>query len=273
MESLDGLDVARLSAIKTPENTVVPSKKRGRPKKQDAEAEPAQWTIDMIRALMGQKQFLKDEFLDSKDKVSLARGWSKIVLHIQTKFNVDVTAGQVKSKYQLLQKAYRTHNAADKQTGNGAIPKKPVYWEELVNHFGGRGGLGHDCLLSSNAFDVRSVFIDSEYQNRLLMLDTQFDDDADAASSVPDLQSPLTTPNAKSRRGGNRGDDKVSAYDALGSRIQQGLEAIGRSMAGSESTSVSNDIKQLLIESKEQTAQIIQTQHMMVELLTRISLK
>ena len=57
---------------------------------------------------------------------------------------------QVKSKYQALQKAFRVHNAADKQTGNGTIPKKPIYWDELVNDCGGRGGLGHDCVFSSH---------------------------------------------------------------------------------------------------------------------------
>jgi hypothetical protein len=67
----------------------------------------------------------------------------------------------------------------------------------------------------------------------------------------------------------------MSVYDALGSLIQQGLEAIGRSMAISEpaSVSVSNDIKQLLIESKQQTAQIRETQEMMVQLLTHMCQK
>jgi hypothetical protein len=91
-----------------PDKAVVPGKKRCRPKEEETETEPVQWTIEMIRALVEQKGELKDEFLDSKDKVSFARGWSNIVLHIQAKFNVVISPGQAKSKYQLLQKAYRT---------------------------------------------------------------------------------------------------------------------------------------------------------------------
>ena len=82
--------------------------------------------------------------LDSKDKTSLARGWSNIVLFLQTTFSIDFTASQVKSKYQSLQKTFRQHNAADKKTGNGPIPKKPACWDDLVSHFGGRAGLAHD---------------------------------------------------------------------------------------------------------------------------------
>jgi hypothetical protein len=61
---------------------------------------------------------LKAEFLDSKDKIALTRGWAKVVLEIQLKFNVNINMVQVKSKYQSLQKQYQVHNAADKQTGN-----------------------------------------------------------------------------------------------------------------------------------------------------------
>jgi hypothetical protein len=91
-------------------------KKRGRPKKDVSDIEPIQWTVDMIRTVLEQRQLLKTKFLDSKDKVALSR---------QSTFIVNISMVQVKSKYQSLQKAYRMHNAADKQTGNAPIPKKP----------------------------------------------------------------------------------------------------------------------------------------------------
>lgn len=127
----------------------LPLKKRGRPRKDDLDIEPVQWTMPMIQQLLEQRELYKNEFLDSKDKTSLARGWSKIVLFLQTTFSIDFTASQVKSKYQSLQKTFRQHNAADKKTGNGPIPKKPACWDDLVSHFGGRAGLAHDSLMSS----------------------------------------------------------------------------------------------------------------------------
>jgi hypothetical protein len=121
-DSAGGREVMESAVFMTPDKAIVPGKKQGRPKKEETETKPVQWTIEMIRALLEQKEELKDEFFDSKDKMSLARGWSKIVLHIQAKFNVVISPGQVKFKYQLLQKAYRTQNAAEKQTGNAPIP-------------------------------------------------------------------------------------------------------------------------------------------------------
>ena len=105
----------------------------------------------MIETLLQRKEELKEEFLDSKDKVSLARGWSKVVLTFQQTLGLDVTQDQLKSKYQALQKVYRTLNADDKKTGNGTPARKPFYWDVLVNHFGGRSGLSHDCVFSSDA--------------------------------------------------------------------------------------------------------------------------
>jgi hypothetical protein len=133
-------------------------KKHGRPNKEATECDPVQWTVELIQALLEKREVLKAEFLDSKDKIALARGWVKIVLEIQLKFNVDINMVQVKSKYLSLQKQYQAHNAADKQTGNAPIPKKPLYWEDLVDHFGGRGGLGHDCLLSSQPLQNQKAF-------------------------------------------------------------------------------------------------------------------
>ena len=162
LENAEGVagsrDDIESTAFLSPEKAVLPNKKRGRPKKEETESEPVQWTIPMIEALLQQRDELKDEFLDSKDKVALARGWSKIVLHLQSKFQIVVNPGQVKSKYQQLQKTYRTHKAADKQTGNAPIPKKPIYWEVLVCHFGCRNGLGHDCLFSSEPLELSPVF-------------------------------------------------------------------------------------------------------------------
>lgn len=84
-------------------------------------------------------------------------------LEIQMPFNVDINTAQVKSKYQLLEKQFRAHNAADKQTENAAIPPKPSYWEDLVNHFVGRGGLVHDYLLSSQGLQSLKVFMSFEH--------------------------------------------------------------------------------------------------------------
>eukprot|EP00474_Spongospora_subterranea_P002363 CRZ02821.1 hypothetical protein [Spongospora subterranea] len=233
-----------------------PMKKKGRPKKEAADVEAVSWTLEMIRCLLSKKNELTNEFLDSKDNVSLARGWSKIVLHLQSQFQVDINAGHVKSKYQILQKAYRTHNAADKQTGNASIPKKPVYWEELVSHFGDRSGLGHDCVVSSHPFDGNTPDEDDDAPWSI--------SETELSRPVPEFISP-----AKSRRN-TRSEDKFSAYDALGSRIQQGLESIGRSLATS-GPAADSDIKQLLMESKHQTAEIIKGQQLMVQLLTRMS--
>jgi hypothetical protein len=61
-------------------------KKHGRPKKEATECDPVQWTVELIQALLEQREVLKAEFLDSKDKIALARGWVKIVLEIQLKF-------------------------------------------------------------------------------------------------------------------------------------------------------------------------------------------
>jgi len=97
------------------------NRKRGRPKKEETQIEPVEWTIDMIRALLQQNEELKVEFLDVEDKVSLALGWSKIVLHIHAKFNVEIISGQ-ESKYQLLRK---THSGAYKQTENASNRRSP----------------------------------------------------------------------------------------------------------------------------------------------------
>ena len=79
-------------------------KKRGRPKKEANDNEPIQWTAGLIRWLLEQREKLKNEFMDSKDIVALSRGWSKIVLALQTTFGVKINVIQVKSKYQALQK-------------------------------------------------------------------------------------------------------------------------------------------------------------------------
>jgi hypothetical protein len=39
------------------------------PKKDVSDIEPIQWTVDMIRTVLEQRELLKTELLDSKDKV------------------------------------------------------------------------------------------------------------------------------------------------------------------------------------------------------------
>jgi hypothetical protein len=127
----------------------VAGKKRGRPRKCETDSEALQWTEDMVATLLELKEEFKSHFLDSKDKTSLMKGWSSVQMNFSSKYRVDATISQLKSKYQALQKCYRIHCANDEKTGNGPIPKKPSCWEDLVNHFGGRAGMSHLCLNSS----------------------------------------------------------------------------------------------------------------------------
>jgi hypothetical protein len=64
-DSVGGRDVMESAVFMTLDKAVIPGKKRGCPKKEETETEPVQWTIEMIRALLEQKEELKDVFLDS----------------------------------------------------------------------------------------------------------------------------------------------------------------------------------------------------------------
>jgi hypothetical protein len=83
------------------------------------------------------------------------------------------------------------------------------------------------------------------------------------------------TPSGPKTRLNARAQEKISAFDALGCRFQDGLQSIGQCLLKSETPAVSEELKQLrdiatstnqlLVESKTQTAQILKTQQMIVQ--------
>ena len=84
---------------------------------------------------------------------------------------------------------------------------------------------------------------------------------------------PLTPASVRSAKR-TKADDKVAAYDALGLRLQQGLESIGRSLLTYESQpssevsqlrDIATSAHQLLLDGHQQNTQVLQTQQMIAE--------
>ena len=108
---------------------------------------------------------IRNYFLDAKDKKGIIRGWSRVALELNGSLRMQIPIEKIKAKYQNLQATYRKISQAEIQTtGNVKLPKKPSFFDALVDHFGNRQGMAHRCLNSSelaNRSDEQSLDSDS----------------------------------------------------------------------------------------------------------------
>ena len=151
---------------------------------------------------------------------------------------------KIKAKYQNLQATSRKISQAEFQTtGNVKLPKKPSFFDALVDHFGNRQGMAHRCLNSSelaNRSDEQSHDSDSgdEAQSRSLVFTP--------TSANPSRNLPKASKN--------------DAVAMVGKKIREGLVERSERMASaltSSQPSFGNDIskiKQLLkVQAKQST--------------------
>lgn len=208
----------------------------------------------MIETLLQAKAKYRDYFLEAKHKNKLALGWSKIVLDLKTRCDADLSVTQVKNKYNGLQTSYRQARDQNNQTGNNAAPPKPACWDVLVEHFGNRQGQAHQCLNSQPA-------------------------GSEEAGSDTDLIEPETEPPSKRQRS-NR-DRSQTPYDSLGSDIKCGLQELGRMLGGECADDTVKEMlqsqhqlleqtNQLLKESKDQTAKLLEISAASLQLLAKL---
>ena len=168
---------------------------------------------------------------------------------------------------------YRKIKEAEKETGNKTPKKKPLYWEPLNSHFGGRQGAVHSNLLEDDGIIAQEPARDEE-----------------GTFAKGDV-----TP-AKKRKAVVT--DRLNAVTNVGSEIKQGLESLGDKMIQAmhapvhESSSSLVDAMKLqamqiqktneLLEAsnlqtqqifetrKTQNEQLIQTQNSLLEAMTKI---
>ena len=107
-----------LSAIPvTPQNTSSrpdSAKKRGCPRAEFTEA--TCWTDQMVEALLEIRRDNISCFLDTKDKKGIIRGWSRVALAFNSRMKLELPIDKIKSKYQNLQKVYRSISQTEKNT-------------------------------------------------------------------------------------------------------------------------------------------------------------
>src|SRR5437868_1060186 len=88
--------------------TMTPAaKKRGRPPKTQESAPDIQWTGEMVEEMLEFKQLHRKCFLDSKNKNTIAKGWTRIADSMNTTFRINIAVDKVKRKFQDVQRLYR----------------------------------------------------------------------------------------------------------------------------------------------------------------------
>ncbi|KAJ3064369.1 hypothetical protein HDU98_012216 [Podochytrium sp. JEL0797] len=137
---------------------VVPTKKRGRPKKNpdnEAAADSANWTSSLISKLFHLRyEEFASFFTDAKSKNDNTTGWHKIVLALNLDTAQTLTDRQVKNGHNRFIKAYRDHcGAMTTETGNKAAPAKPEWFETVHGLLSLKSGLGAQSFGSSTVRD------------------------------------------------------------------------------------------------------------------------
>ena len=243
-----------LSAILvTPPPVTGSAKKRGRPKLSES-SEVICWTDEMVEALLNARKANLSSFLDAKDKKAIIRGWSRVALTFNTGAKLYLPIEKIKSKYQNLQKVYRAVSQTEiKSTGNVKLPKKPSYYELLVDHFGGREGMAHQCL---NAAD------DVENQS-------QGDESSDSTTS--DASKPMRRqllPSSSSRPISQGKTTKSDSIFAVAGDIKTGLVEMSDRLAsalltGQQAPAVNNELQEIKALLKAQAEQNLETNQLL----------
>ncbi|KAJ3179494.1 hypothetical protein HK101_010029 [Irineochytrium annulatum] len=98
------------------------------------------WRDAEVVTLLQSKGRHRDLFRDPKDKRRLSEGWQAILLDVNRIHGTNITAMQLKSKFQRVRNEIRAI-----QLHNGTRSKPtPSYWEFAVSFFG--VGEGHHCF-------------------------------------------------------------------------------------------------------------------------------
>ena len=230
------------------------SKKCGRPKLSEAK-DTASWSDAMVEALLEARRANLSSFLNAKDKKAIIRGWSKVALSFNTVMQTSLPIDKIKSKYQYLQKTYRSISQAEMNTtGNVRLPKKPSFFDALVNHFGGRQGMAHHCLSSSEM----ASFPDHDED----ALDSEEYDENFAPGRELNFSSPPVRSAARVAKKGSKNDIIVE----VGQDIKDGLVIMSDRIASAltiPQPSFNNDIQEIKTILKEQARQNGETNEML----------
>jgi hypothetical protein len=207
----------------------------------------------MIEALLNARKANTSSFLNAKDKKSIIRGWSRVALAFNASEKLDLPIEKIKSKYQNLQKVYRSVSKTEvKTTGNVKLPKKPSYYELLVDHFGSREGMAHQCLNTADG-DIQSEADDSS--------DSSTSEDGKLARRqlLPSLSS-RPVPAGKQTKSDN--------IFAVGKDIKEGLVEMSDRLAsalltGQQAPVVNNDLQEIKALLKAQAEQNMETNQLL----------
>ncbi|CAK4735346.1 unnamed protein product, partial [Aphanomyces euteiches] len=114
------------------------------------------WTEEMIRALLELRlQRYAAGFQASRSNQQLSIMWEKIAMSLNLACSTTVPPLSVKTKYHSLKTEYLKLRFQEKSTGNNVEEAiiYPLYWDNLVEFFGDKNGLGHNEFASSGDLD------------------------------------------------------------------------------------------------------------------------
>jgi hypothetical protein len=209
----------------------------------------------MVEALLSARREHLSTFINAKDKKAIIRGWTKVTLSFNTAMKTSLHIEKIKSKYQYLQKTYRSISQTEiNTTGNVRLPKKPSFYDALVNHFGGRQGMAHHCLSSSEL----ALISDQDEEK----VDSEEDDEDVVPGRELNFSSPPIRPPARPAKKGNKNDVIVE----VGQDIKDGLVLMSDRIASALSTpqpASNNDLQEIKLLLKDQARQTGETNQML----------
>ena len=213
------------------------NKKRGRPKKSlyapsmevidETPRKNVSWTLEMEEELLELRLVVyKENFLDAKDKISLGRAWSKILLDFNLKFQVEFSLEQLKNKYNSLKSTFRNVSSSSLETGNNPAPKIPENWEVLNQFFQGRSGLS-------------GIPFGESVQN---ILENEESDVSELESARKKSRSnPVNPSTSRNSSRNNLGDSLVE----MGALLNDGLMALANSQGPREDPALNHTLEKI----------------------------
>lgn len=211
----------------------------------NSKADLFRWNQELIEALLTARSEHRKFFMEAKNKAKLNDGWKRVILDITMVCGNEPSMASVKNKYQSLQALYRKTCQEDLKTGNFAPIPKPLVWEAMVDHFGGRQGTAHDCLNTQSSPKRAAVPVSLSDGN---------DSDEEPQNVLRKVRRQGITP------------DRNSAICGLGDSIKEGLNTLGAGLGrmGNAPAGGANNLERLLTlhtellqENKSQTAELL----------------
>lgn len=248
-----------VSPIATGSQPPASSKKRGRPPKlPDQPTDAASWTDAMIETLLEARQANLSLFINAKDKKNIIRGWSRVAMSFNSAMKMDLPIEKIKSKYSYLQGVYRKISQTEIQTtGNVSLPRKPSYYDSLVSHFGGRQGMAHKCLSSSELANISDEDDGAELDDECI--------DLKPARSL-DFSSPAASSSVRPSTKGGKNDSIVEVGKDLKDGLIQMSDRIASALtstAPQPAPAFQNDLQEIKGLLKEQALQNMETNTML----------